>query len=156
MNKLNVEKLLQDLKDPSKEIRKIATATLWRSWFEQKGETGLQILINAETYLELGQFKKVEELLTETIAQQPDFAEAWNRRAIVYYIKKEYQKAKRDCQEVVKLNPIHFGAWHGLSLSHGKLKEYIEAIAALKKALEIQPHSLENKRLILEYTARLS
>ncbi|MGF1487446.1 MAG: tetratricopeptide repeat protein [Prochloraceae cyanobacterium] len=156
MDKLNVEKLLQDLKDPSEEIRKVATTKLWQSWFEQKGEMGLRILINAGKYIELGQLEKAEELLTETIEQQPDFAEAWNRRAIVYYVKKEYRKAKKDCQQVVKLNPIHFGAWHGLGLSHGKLKEYIEAIAAFRKALEIQPHSLQNQRLLLEYTARLS
>ena len=156
MDDFKLKKLLQDLKNPNEEIRTIATGKLWRSWFEQKGEMGLQTLIKAGTYLESGQLAKAEKLLTETITRQPDFAEAWNRRAIVYYVQGEYQKSKTDCQEVVKLNSIHFGAWHGLGLSHGKLEEYIEAIAALKKALEIQPYSLHNKRLILEYTARLN
>ncbi|MDJ0725731.1 MAG: tetratricopeptide repeat protein [Prochloraceae cyanobacterium] len=156
MDRFNTENLLADLKNPDREIRNAATAKLWQSWFEQKGEMGLQNLIQAGAYLDSGQLQQAESLLTAIIAKEPDFAEAWNRRALIYYLRGEYEKSKRDCQEVVKLNSIHFGAWHGLGLCHGKLQEYVEAIAALRKALEIQPYSLENKRLILEYTARLN
>lgn len=57
---------------------------------------------------------------------------------------------------VIELNPIHFGAIHGLGLCHAALGDYSAAIAAFRRALEIQPYALENQRLILECTARLS
>jgi Flp pilus assembly protein TadD len=56
---------------------------------------------------------------------------------------------------VLKLNPVHFGALHGLGLCHAALGNYSAAIRAFRSALEIQPHAIENQRLILECTARL-
>jgi cytochrome c-type biogenesis protein CcmH/NrfG len=43
-----------------------------------------------------------------------------------------------------------------MGLCYAALGEYSEAIWAFRKALEIQPYSLENQKLILECTARLS
>jgi tetratricopeptide (TPR) repeat protein len=57
---------------------------------------------------------------------------------------------------VIRLNPFHFGALHGLGLCHAALEEYREAIQAFYRVLKIQPYSLENQRLFLECTARLN
>ncbi|MBC6421507.1 MAG: tetratricopeptide repeat protein [Hormoscilla sp. SP5CHS1] len=53
------------------------------------------------------------------------------------------------CQRARKiaLNPVHFGALHGLGLCHAALGEDRQAIGAFRRALEIQPY--ENQRLIL-------
>ncbi len=97
-----------------------------------------------------------EETLTALIDSQPDFAEAWNRRAVLYYTQGRYRKAISDCEMAVRLNPVHFGALHGLGLCHAALGNFRDAIHAFHKALEIQPYSTANQRLILECTARLS
>lgn len=60
------------------------------------------------------------------------------------------------CEQVVKLNPHHFGAWHGLRLCQAGLENYSEAISAFRKALEIQPYALINQKLILECMAMMS
>ena len=156
MDKSSIERLLEDLKNPDQNIRERATAELWRIWFEQKGAFGLELLRRAQMFWEGGEIAKAEALLTETIDSQPDFAEAWNRRAVLYYTQRQYEKSRNDCQQVVKLNPIHFGAWHGLGLCHAALGDYLAAIEAFRKALEIQPHALINQKLILECTARLN
>jgi tetratricopeptide (TPR) repeat protein len=70
--------------------------------------------------------------------------------------KGDYLKSRSDCERVVELNPNHFGAWHGLGLCHAALGNYADAIAAFRKALEIQPYALVNQQLILECTTRLS
>ncbi len=98
---------------------------------------------------------EAEALLSQLIQDWPDFAEAWNRRAVLYFMMKQYKKALEDCQQVIGLNPIHFGALHGLGLCYAALGNYPEAIKAFRQALEIQPYSVENQRLILECTARL-
>ncbi|MEP0858954.1 tetratricopeptide repeat protein [Trichocoleus sp. DQ-U1] len=156
MNEFSINSLLEDLKNPDETVRYKATAELWRVWFHQKGAVGFELLGRSQAMLEAGELAKAEALLTDLIETQPNFAEAWNRRAVLYYILREYKKALQDCQMVVKLIPFHFGALHGMGLCHIALEDYSAAIQAFRQALEIQPYALENQRLILECTAQLS
>ena len=151
-----VDRLLQDLKNPDEEIRDRATTALWQLWFNQKGDYGFEILGQSQALLEAKQYTEAEALLTDLIGDQPDFAEAWNRRAVLHYLQGNYEESLRDCQQVIKLNPIHFGALHGMGLCYAALGDYIAAIQAFRQALKIQPHALINQRLILECTARLN
>jgi len=156
MNESAVSSLLEELRDSDEVIRDRATRDLWRLWFEQKGAVGLEALRRAQLLLELRDFDRAEKLLNKLISQQPDFAEAWNRRAVLHYVQGRYWKAIADCEEVVRLNPIHFGALHGLGLCYIALGNYSAAIQAFHAALNVQPFSLENQRLILECTLKLS
>ncbi len=156
MNDPIINSLLEDLKNPDEDVRKQATAELWRIWFQQKGEYGLELLERSQILVAIGDIVQAETLLTRLIQDQPDFAEAWNQRAIFYYMREEYEKSRDDCIQAIKLNPVHFGALHGLGLCHAALGEYRAAIQAFRKALEIQPYALVNQKLILECTARLN
>ncbi|MGD1716109.1 tetratricopeptide repeat protein [Hydrocoleum sp. CS-953] len=156
MDKSSIKALLEDLKNSDELIRNKATGELWRIWFEEKGVAGLEAIRRSEHWLQVGVIEEAEAILNKLIEDLPDFGEAWNRRAVLYYTLGEYRKAAKDCEMVVKLNPFHFGAWHGLGLCYVGLGEYREAILAFKKALEIQPYAIQNQRLILECTARLS
>ena len=152
----DVPSLLRDLKDPNASIRQIATEALWRHWYTQKGAYGAQILVKSQVMLEAGNLQEAETLLTETIQDAPDFAEAWNRRAVLYYLQKRYWLSIADCEKVIELVPYHFGALHGLGLCHAELGNYMAAIQTCRRALEVQPFASTNERLILECTAKLS
>jgi tetratricopeptide (TPR) repeat protein len=156
MDDLLIDRLLEDLKHPDEEVRGQATVELWQIWFRQKGEYGLEILRESQECLENGDFSGAEAILTDLIDDQPDFAEAWNRRAVLRYILGNYNQSLNDCQRTIELNPLHFGALHGMGLCHAALGNYIEAIQAFRRVLDLQPHDLLNQRLILECTARLS
>ena len=156
MNEPLINSLLEDLKNPDEDVRKRATAELWRIWFYQKGRYGMALIERSQVMLEVGNTTQAEALLTELIRDQPDFAEAWNRRAVLYYTLGQYEKSRDDCQEVIKLNPVHFGALNGLGLCNAALGDYSAAIHAFRKALEIQPYAVVNQKLLLECTARLS
>jgi len=156
MDKSLIDQLLEDLKNPDETVRQWATEELWRIWFQQKGIYGWEILQRSQALLQAGEVTQAEAVLTQLITDQPDFAEAWNQRAILSFTLGQYEKSLNDCQMTVRLNPIHFGAWHGIGLCHAALEDYSAAIQAFRRALEIQPFALENQRLILECTARLS
>lgn len=156
MDKSTINQLLEELKNPSDQVRERATYALWRIWFHQKGVYGFELLERSLFLLEAGETTQAEAVLTELIGDQPDFAEAWNRRAVLYFTLGKYQKSLADCQKVIELNPIHFGALHGMGLCYAALGDYNAAIQAFRRVLEIQPYSLENQKLILECTARLS
>lgn len=147
---------LADLKSPDEAVRERATQALWNHWFHQKGPGGFTALQRSEALIQEGVLEAAEALLSQTIREHLDFAEAWNRRAVLYYLQGEYEQSLCDCREVLRLNPIHFGALHGMGLCHAALGQYREAIQAFHKALEIQPYATLNQRLILECTARLT
>jgi tetratricopeptide (TPR) repeat protein len=156
MDDSDLRALLDDLKSEIAEVRDRATQELWRRWFLQKGPEGLERLEQAQRLQERGKLLEAETVLTQTILDQPDFVEAWNRRAVLYYLQQQYRKSLHDCERVVQLNPVHFGALHGMGLCYAALGDYGAAIRAFRRALEIQPHAILNQRLILECTARLS
>lgn len=156
MDSPKIQRLLADLQTEDKDAREQATQALWQIWFNQKGMQGLNQLILTQELLEAGEVSRAETLLNKLIDDQPDFAEAWNRRAVLHYSQGNYPEAIADCEQVVNLIPYHFGAWHGLGLCYAAQGEFRPAIQAFRRALEVQPHALINQRLILECTARLT
>jgi tetratricopeptide (TPR) repeat protein len=156
MDSLLIDSLLEDLKNPDETIRQEATKRIWRIWFQQKGIRALETIEDSQKLLDGGEVTEAEAMLTELIHEQPDFAEAWNRRAFLYYTAGEYQKSLADCQMTVKINPVHFGALHGMGLCYAAMGQYAEAIRAFHRALEIQPYSQVNQKLILECSLRLN
>ena len=155
MNLDRVDRLLADLKQPDASTRDRASSALWHLWFHQKGVYGAQQLMQAQALLEKGDKDQAEALLSAIIQAQPDFAEAWNRRAVLHYTQASYWQAIADCQKAIELVPHHFGALHGLGLCHCAQSNYIAAIQAFRQALEVQPYALANQRMILECTAKL-
>ena len=156
MQEPSIAPLLEDLKSADESIRERATQALWRIWFEQKGLLGLELIQRAQTLLEAGNSAEAEATLTALVQSQPDFAEAWNRRAVLYYTQGQYHQAIADCEAAIRLNPVHFGALHGLGLCHAALSHYPAAIEAFRQAIAIQPFAVANQRLLLECTMRLS
>ena len=147
---------LRDLHSDNAAVREQATQALWQQWFHQKGTWGLTALARAQATWDRGDRLGAELLLDKLIAEAPDFAEAWNRRAVLHYQSERYQLSLRDCERVVALNPIHFGAWHGMGLCQMLLGNWLEAIAAFQRALAIQPYATVNQRLLLECTLHLT
>jgi tetratricopeptide (TPR) repeat protein len=83
------------------------------------------------------------KLLDAVIALKPDYVEAWNRRATVYYLKQDYGHSLADLREVLAREPRHFGALSGLGLILQDIGDDKDALEAYRKALAIDPH-LEN------------
>lgn len=156
MDDATLEVLLQSLKQDDEYQRELATAALWQRWFYQKGTVGNQRLQAAQALVDKGHLDAAEAQLSALVNEFPDFAEAWNRRAVLYFMQHRYREALAACQQVTELVPYHFGALHGLGLCHAALGQYEAAIQAFRRALVVQPYALTNRRLILECTAQLS
>ncbi len=155
MDDTRIDRLLADLKRSDEGVRDQATAALWQLWFHQKGVYGAQQLMEAQSWLDAGKIDECEALLKTIVQTQPDFAEAWNRLAVLHFVQESYWQAIADCQQVISLVPYHFGALHGLGLSHRAVGNYTAAIQAFRRALEVQPYAFINQRLVLECTNQL-
>ena len=83
------------------------------------------------------------DLLDTVIALKPDFAEGWNRRAVVYYQRQDYNRALADLEVVLRLDPHEDSALIGLAGIFDVIGDAKRARLALKKALEIYPLNSE-------------
>ena len=74
------------------------------------------------------------------IKMKPGFAEAWNKRATLYFLMGEHEKSLADCDEVMKRNPYHFGALAGYFQIYVQLEDFERALKYGYRALEINPN----------------
>ena len=78
-------------------------------------------------------------LLDAVIKIKPKFVEAWNRRATIYYMKKDYGRALADIREVLRREPRHFGALTGLGLILQDIGDDKQALEVYRRALAVYP-----------------
>ncbi|HEY7998156.1 MAG TPA: tetratricopeptide repeat protein, partial [Pseudolabrys sp.] len=79
------------------------------------------------------------KLLDGVIKIKPKYVEAWNRRATIYYMKKDYGRALADIREVLRREPRHFGALSGLGLIMQDIGDDKQALEVYRRALEVYP-----------------
>lgn len=78
--------------------------------------------------------------LDDLIRLAPDFAEGWNKRATVHFLRDEYGRSMRDIARVLALEPRHFGAYSGLGIILDRLGDKDGALEAYRRAVAIHPN----------------
>jgi len=145
--------LVQELKDPEEVVRSEAEEALWRIW-SRSGDAKVDALYKkGMAQISAGDGEGAVETFTRIIKMKPAFAEAWNKRATVYFMMEEYEKSLADCDEVMKRNPYHFGALSGYFQIYMELEEYERAIRYGRRALAINPN-LEGIKASIEAIER--
>jgi len=76
---------------------------------------------------------------TQIILVDPNWSEAWNKRATVLYLLGRYQQSQKDIDEVLKLEKRHFGALSGQGLVQTELKNYEKAVNSYIEVQKIYP-----------------
>ena len=77
---------------------------------------------------------------SEIIKKKPEFAEGWNKRATLYYLIGEYDKSLADCEEVIRRNPVHFGALSGFGMIYLQQGKPEKALDYFQRALQVNPN----------------
>jgi tetratricopeptide (TPR) repeat protein len=132
--------LSQQLKDPDPVVNEMAEHALWSIWFRSGNCEANQQLARGAQAMERGELREAIEHFTRAIEIDPDFAEAYNQRAIAHCLADEYDESIADCQRTVELMPCHFGAWAGMGHCHAHEGRLRPALETYRKALEINPH----------------
>lgn len=79
------------------------------------------------------------DYLDGVVRLRPDFAEGWNRRATVYFLKGDYAHSLADIETTLRIEPRHWGALAGLSMILLSVDKKAEAVAVMDRALEVYP-----------------
>lgn len=93
--------------------------------------------------------------LGELIREVPDFAEAYNQRAVLHFQRGEFRQSAADCEATLRLNPAHFGAAAGLGQCYLRLNRPRAALRAFRQALAIYPGLDEVREAVRELEAAL-
>ena len=149
--------LLQALRDEDEVVRALAENSLWQVW-SRSGDPQIDALfrLGLEQMRE-GAAPAAIQTFTSIIEKKPEFAEGWNKRATIYYLVGEYDKSLRDCDEVIKRNPQHWGALAGYGQIYLALDKPDLALDYFQRALKVNPNLrsveaavAELKRLVIE------
>mgnify|MGYP001276195743 FL=1 len=138
-NAERVDYLLKQLQEPlDYESQQEIKGAIMRIW-EVSKSAELQDKINKIGYfINLRQYQGAEDFLTEIIAEQDDFLDAYYKRAIVHYYQGEIIEAEADLYRTLELEPRHFDALKVLGLvleKQNKLSEAKNVYAELHKIL---------------------
>jgi len=133
------------------ELVALAEATLWQVW-SRSGDSAVDALFaEGVRLMEAQDWLGAVAAFSRVIEVAPTFAEGWNKRATARYLATHYATSIADCQEVVRLNPHHFGALSGQGLCHAALGQLREAARCFRRALQVHPR-LESVRQHLART----
>lgn len=140
------EQLLRALKLEQPDIHTMARRALEHLWFHAAGREAFQEMEVAYQAAEREDYKEALQILDRLVIKYPNYAEAWNRRAAVFWKLGEYDKSMKDCERALDLNPNHYGAWQGIGVCHLQLGEVDEACRSLRLALKIAPYDADTRR----------
>ena len=145
-----LNKLFDDLKISSETSSFFIEQKIWKLWSTHPNDEKLTTLLaEGSAAVNDNQLTEAINIFTKVIELDPNWAEAWNKRATVFYLVGQFQKSQDDIDKVLNLEKRHFGALAGQGLVNIKLKNYEKAIKSYQKALEIYP-SMKSPGLMIE------
>jgi tetratricopeptide (TPR) repeat protein len=112
---------------------------IWAMWTAAGNDTTGLLMSRAKKAIDDDNYGLALKLLDAVIEIKPEYTEAWNRRATVYFLKKDYANSLADLGKVLTREPRHFGALSGIGLIMQDIGDDKRALDAYRKALDVYP-----------------
>ncbi len=118
----------------------VRLATEIQERWTHSGSAALDLLLRrGREAIEAGEYARAVTHLTALTDHAPEFAEGWNQRASAFFFLEEFGAAIADIEQVLILEPRHFGALAGLGIILEQLGDEKGALVALKAAQQVFP-----------------
>lgn len=145
--------LLPRLSDQDPSLRHVAVGSIWQLW-ARSGDARVDALYKQGVELmRSGELPKAVLVFSDIIKMRPAFAEAWNKRATVYYMLDQYELSMKDCDEVLARIPQHFGALSGYASMLAERGQPERALEYLQRAVQVNP-TMADAELMIESLRR--
>jgi tetratricopeptide (TPR) repeat protein len=118
---------------------------IWDIWSIADNQETQIIFDEANQFMDVGELDNAIELFTKVVKQSPEFAEGWNKRATLYFLKGELNKSISDIEKTLNLEPRHFGALDGLAEIYLMQDDLVGAAVIYRRILEIIPSSKKSQ-----------
>jgi tetratricopeptide (TPR) repeat protein len=128
---------------------------IWEIWTTHPTDEKLTLKLSKGTNLMQGNtLSESIEIFSDLIELDPNWAEAWNKRATALYLIGDYEGSQKDIDKVLELEDRHFGALAGQGLVNIKLENYEKAIESYERAQEIYP-AMQSPKVMIEQIKEL-
>jgi tetratricopeptide (TPR) repeat protein len=124
---------------PDDDSAKTIEDRIWAQWLASGSDTANLLMTRAKVAVEASELDLAVRLLDAVIELRPKYVEAWNRRATVFFLKKDYGSALVDLRKVLSLEPRHFGALAGLGMILQDIGNDKDALEAYRRAVAVYP-----------------
>jgi len=124
---------------PDEETAKAIEQRIWVLWMHSPSDTTNLLMTRVQKTIEEKDLDLALKLLDAIVKINPDYVEAWNRRATIYYMKKDCGRSLADIRQVLRLEPRHFGALTGLGLILQDIGDDKQALEVYRRALAVYP-----------------
>jgi tetratricopeptide (TPR) repeat protein len=137
----NLEFLFGALKvAPDADAAKAIEQRIWALWMVSPSDTANLMMTRVKVAFDAKDLDLAIKLLSSIIEIRPDYVEAWNRRATIYFMQKDYERSMADIRQVLAREPRHFGALSGLGLILQDVGDDKRALDAYRRALAVHPY----------------
>ena len=145
-----LNQLFNELKANKSKVAIIMEQEIWALWSTHPTDEKLTTrLEEGSQFVRDQNYLKARDVFTEVINLDQNWAEAWNKRATVFYLLGNFEDSQKDIDKVLELESRHFGALAGQGLVNIQLKNYKKAISSYEKALKIYP-SMKSPRIMIK------
>jgi tetratricopeptide (TPR) repeat protein len=131
--------LAVSLHDCDSMVCQMAEHALWSVWFRAGKSRAVGLVKCGNHHLHHGNYVCALEKFSQAIQEDPDFAEAYNQRAITHYLTECFDESIADCKAALARVPQHFGAMAGMGHSYAHLGQWRQARRCYRLALAIHP-----------------
>ena len=121
---------------------------------DRKGNRLTALLAQGTFMIATEKLDRAYEIFTQIILADPNWSEAWNKRATVLYLLGRYQQSQTDINKVLKLEKRHFGALSGQGLVQTELKNYEKALNSYEEIKKIYT-SMESPKIMIPHLKEL-
>jgi tetratricopeptide (TPR) repeat protein len=140
---------------PNPQAAKAVEGRIWALWMISPSDTATLLMSRVRAAVEAKNIDLAVRLLDSIVVLRPDYVEAWNRRATLHYMLKDFTRAIEDIRQTLAREPRHFGALAGLGLIMQELGEDKRALEVYRKAIEVNPHLPRIPDLIKSLTEKV-
>ncbi|WP_169579650.1 tetratricopeptide repeat protein [Saccharospirillum impatiens] len=131
---------------PGVNVSSVIEQQIWVLWSRGPTEEASRQLRRGVRAMQQGELETALSLLDTLIEDEPEFAEAWNKRATLHFIRGDINQSLADIEQTLTLEPRHFGALAGLGSIFARLRQPEAAIRAYEQVLNIYPQSTNSQR----------
>lgn len=125
------------------------TNKIWEIWTnDASSEPSRSVMDRGIKLMSQSRLDEAEKLFSGLIKKEPDYIEAWNKRATVRFMMGKTNASLNDVFVVLEKEPNHFGAVSGLGLILMQEDDFEGAFKAYKRLLQINPFSRDALHLI--------
>ena len=125
---------------------------IWALWMHHPHRRAAQALERTAIDIADHLYDVAETRLSQLLRARPDFPDAWNKRATLYYLQQRDDECVHDIQRTLELEPRHFGALCGFAEILRGGGEHESAVFVFQAALRINPHLSVARDAVSELT----